>query len=276
MAAPKTPAPATGPVAAPLDINALLANVPTGGGTGTVDYLGLPANTADPRAIFAQDEAAKAQWDQGQSAAAYANGAQMLPVLQNWTPDQIDTVQRRMVSAGLVDQNYRKGVWDDTSQKAFIQVLGLANNMGRPWQDALTKYETGSPMVWDPKTGSFIQGTPGTARTRTPVITNFTNPDDLATTAQAVATAKLGRSFTPQELQKFIAAYHGTEKAASDAQTNSQDFTSPASLQTAATTFAQQTDPTAYNAEQFLPLVQKMNDLLAGPSLPGATKPMSA
>lgn len=277
-AKPATSAPAKTPGPAPpaLDIQGMINNIPTGAGAGTTDYLGLPANTADPRAVLAQDAAARAQWNAGQPAPAYANGSQMLPVLQQWTPEDIDNVQRRLIGAGLLDKDYLKGVWDAPSQSAFAQVLGLANNMGRPWQDALTQYEQGSPMVWDPKTGSFVQGTPGTARTRTPVITNYTSPDDLATTAQGVATAKLGRAFTPQELQKFISAYHGTEKGASDAQTNSQDYTSPASMTTAATTFAQQADPTAYNAEQFLPLVQKMNDLLAGPSLPGATKPMSA
>ena len=147
-------------------------------------------------------------------------------------------------------------MWDAPSQSAFGQVLGLANNSGTTWHTALANYQNGTPMQWDAKTGTYVRGTPGTARTKAPVVTNFTSPDDLAITAQGVATAKLGRSFSPQELQKFIAAYHGTEQSATAASAAGQSFTAPATAANAATTFAEQADPTAYNAEQFLPLVQ--------------------
>lgn len=273
MADPKKPAPA--PAQGGIDIAALMAQASQMGGAGTTDYLGMPANTGDPTSILAADKAAQDQWAKGIGAPAYANGAQYLPVLQSWTPQDIKTVQHRLINAGLLDQDYRDGVWDKASQDAFGQVLALANNMGHPWQDALTSFESSTPMQWDPKTGTYVKGAVGTARTKAPVVTNFTSPDDLATTAQGVATAKLGRSFTPQELQKFIAAYHGTEQSATAASAAGQSFTAPATVENAATTFAQQTDPTAYNAEQFLPLVQKMNDLLSGPNVQ-TTKPMGA
>jgi hypothetical protein len=138
----------------------------------------------------------------------------------------------------------------------------------------MVSYESATPMQWDPKTGTYVAGTRGTGRTRAPVVTRFTSPDDLATTAQEVATAKLGRSFTPEELQRFIGAYHNTESAASQAAAGGS-YTAPSSPDVAAASFAQQADPDAYNAEQFLPLVQKMNDLLAGPTL-ATTKPMEA
>lgn len=279
MADPKKPAaPTPTPTAAPggFDLQAALASLQGLGATGTADYLGMPANTASPQAVIAADQGAQQQWAQGKPAAAYANGSQYLPVIQSWTAQDIATVQQRMVSSGLLSNtDFRAGVWDTASQRAFGEVLGVANNMGRPWQDALAQYESGTPMQWDPKTGTYVRGTAGTARTKAPVVTNFTSPDDLATTAQEVATNKLGRSFSPEELQKFIAAYHGTEQAATAASAAGQSFTAPANVTNAATTFAQQTDPTAYNAEQFLPLVDKMNQLLSGPNLQ-TTKPMSA
>lgn len=281
MADPKKPAPT--PPAGGIDIQALIAQAQQMGGAGTQDFLGLTANTADTSAVVAADQAAQTQWAQGKTAPAYANGSQYLPVIQSWSPQDIATVQGRMVNTGLLaNTDYRAGVWDQASQRAFGEVLGVANNMGRPWQDALQSYESGTAMMWDSKTNSYVKATPGTARTNAHVVTNFTSPDDLATTAQEVATAKLGRSFTPQELQKFIAAYHGTEQKATADQAAASatgvaggSFTAPATIQNAATAFAQQTDPTAYNAEQFLPLVQKMNDLLSGPNLQ-TTKPMSA
>lgn len=275
--APKTPPPPAQPA---VDINSILASLPTGSGAGTLDFVGLPANTSDPTAIINADQAAQAQWAQGRPAPAYANGAQMLPVIQSWSPEDIDNVQRRMIQAGLLDSDFRAGVWDQTSQQAFGQVLALANNMGQPWQNALAQYESGTPMQWDAKTGTYVAGTKGTARTNSPVITRFTSPDDLAATAQEVAQSKLGRSFTPDELSKFVAAYHGTEStvaanASAASGVGGGSYTQASSPDVAADVFAKQTDPNAYNAEQFLPLVQKMNDLLAGPNLPGLTKPMA-
>lgn len=252
-----------------------------GGSSGTADYLGMPANTADARGVITADQGAQQLWAQGKPAAAYANGAQYLPVIQSWSAQDIASLQQRMVNTGLMaNTDFRAGVWDTASQRAFTEVLGVANNMGRPWQDALQSYESGTAMVWDSKTNSYVKATPGTARTNAPVVTRFTSPDDLASTAQEVATSKLGRSFTPEELQKFIAAYHGTEQSTAQQQAavsgvTGGSFTDTASPQVAAENFAKQADPTAYNAEQFLPLVQKMNDLLAGPNL-ATTKPMQA
>lgn len=273
-----TTPPAPGPAApGTLDINALMAMArQTGASAGTTDFVGMPANAPDSSAVVMADQAAQQQWQQGKNAPAYANGSQYLPVIQSWTPQDIATVQQRMVNSGLLSNtDFRGGVWDTASQRAFAEVLGVANNMGRPWQDALGAYESGNAMTWDSKTNSYIKATPGTARTNSHVITSFTNPDDLATTAQETARAKLGRSFSPQELQKFIAAYHGTEKAATTAQSAGQDFTNPASMTTAASTFAQQTDPTAFAGEQYMAMASHFKDLLAGPGL-ATTKPMQA
>lgn len=209
----------------------------------------------------------------------YGEGSQLLPVLSNATPQDIEKLQQRLIDAGLLDTDYRRGVWDPPSQQAFTQVLGLANASGTAWQDALKNYEDGTPMTWDAKTNSYVKGTAGTARTRAPLVTRYTNPDDLATAAQEVATSKLGRSFTPEELQRFVNAYHSTEgssqASAHGAGASGGGYTDAPSVQTAADTFAKQADPTAYNAEQFLPLVEKMNEMLSGPGF-DTTRPMEA
>lgn len=274
-----TPTPAAKPDTGAA-IQSLLAQLQQGGaGAGTADFLGLPSNTADPSGAIAADQAAQQQWAQGRRAPAYANGSQYLPVYQSWTPQDIAAVQTRLVNAGLLaNTDFRAGVWDSESQKAFGEVLGVANNMGAPWQDALTQYESGTPMVWDPKSGTYVKGTAGTARTKAPVATRFTNPDDIATTAQEIATAKLGRTFNPEELQRFVAAYHGMESGESAGQAaagSGGGFTAAPSIQTAADTFAQQADPTAYTGEKFLAMAQHLNDVIKGPQL-ATTKPMSA
>lgn len=261
-----------------LDVASLLASIPTSAGAGTADFIGLPSNTASPGALMALDEAAQAQWAQGNAAAAYGTGAQMMPVYQSWHYQDIDNLQRRLGAVGLLDKDYQRGAWDEASQRALQPILGLANNMGRPWQDALAQYETGTPMVYDQKTGTFNATKAGTSRTRSAITTAFTNPDDLATAANTVAQTKLGRSFTPDELQRFVRAYHDTEASATAAQNAAGaggSYTQAQSPGGAAESFAKQTDPTAYNAEQFLPLAQKMNEMLNTNPF-DTTKPMSA
>jgi hypothetical protein len=262
-----------------LDPTSLLNSIPSGGGAGTQDFIGLPVNTASPQQLQAVDEAAQSAWAQGQHAAAYGTGSQMMPIYQSWNHTDIDNLQRRMVAVGLLaNTDYRAGVWDAPSQKAFEEVLGMANNMGSPWQDAMAQFETGTPMMWDSRTNSYVRAGPGTSRTNSRVTTQFTNPDDLATTANGVAQAKLGRSFTPDELQRFIRAYHDQEAGASAAQADAAgggSYTQAPSADVAAATFAQQTDPTAYAAQKFLPYVQKMNDML-NTNPYNTTKPMQA
>jgi hypothetical protein len=246
----------------------------TQSGGGGKSFIGLPSQSTNLQGSLADVP-------QGQVAPRYYEGAQYLPVMLNSTPQEIATLQGRLVNAGLLaNTDFRGGVWDAPSQKAFMDVLGLANASGSDWQTALGQYEQGSPMTWDSKTNSYVKAGPGTSLTNAKVVTRFTAPDDLAAAAQEVATSRLGRSFTPDELQRFVRAYHGSEAGESAGQAAASGvsgggFTAAASPAVAADTFAKQTDPTAYNAEQFLPLVQKMNDLLAGPGL-ATTKPMSA
>jgi hypothetical protein len=263
------PQPAGGDALAALKAQILGGNT---GASGTTDYIGFPANTATLTGIGGSTTT--------HPQPLYAQGSQWLPVRENATPQDISQLQDQMVKAGLLTTDYRAGVWDAPSMQAFTQVLGAANAAGSTWQQALTNYTNGTPMVWDAKTNSYVKGTPGTAQTKAPLVTRYTNPDDLASVANEVATSKIGRMFTPDEMQRFVKAYHDTEATESAGQSSASGpggggYTAAASPQTAAATFAQQTDPTAYNAEQFLPLVQKMNDLLAGPHLQ-TTKPMSA
>lgn len=275
MAKPATPPPTPPGNDVAAQVKALGDKIKaSSGAVGTQTFLGLPAQTTDLTTTLAPNVPA------GASAPRYYQGAEWLPVMRNATPQEIDQLQRRLTGAGLLDKDYRQGVWDAPSQAAFGQVLELANASGTEWQQALASYENSTPMQWDAKTGTFVKGTAGTARTRAPVVARFTSPDDLAVTAQEVATSKLGRSFTSQELQKFISAYHGTESTEAAGATAASGvagggYTAAPSIQAAATTFAQQQDPTAYTGEQFLPLIDRMNQLLAGPNL-ATTKPMPA
>jgi hypothetical protein len=67
---------------------------------------------------------------QGQHGPRYFEGDDWSPA--NLPPDQIWSVQQRMIAAGLIPKGaeIRKGYWDDTTRQAYRQLLGEANGAG--------------------------------------------------------------------------------------------------------------------------------------------------
>jgi hypothetical protein len=61
----------------------------------------------------------------------------------NLPPDQIWSVQQRMIAAGLIPKGaeIRKGYWDDTTRQAYRQLLGEANGAGFSADQQLTVRE---------------------------------------------------------------------------------------------------------------------------------------
>jgi hypothetical protein len=118
------------------------------------------------------------------------------------TPQLVPQLQAQLVQAGLVDiKSIRIGVWDSTSQTAYRKVLGIANQMGIPAQDALQML-IGNPTL------KQLQGS------RAANVIQETNPLDIAATAQATAQKLLGRNLTDEELKPFVAQVQSQERTA--------------------------------------------------------------
>lgn len=84
------------------------------------------------------------------------------------------------------------------------------------------------------------------------------NPDDVKAVARKVSQDTLGREFTENELNKFVATFRSQEIGAQQAARSSSVVTDSPSAQTSAETFAQQVAPTEANAYKYLGYVNKL------------------
>lgn len=211
----------------------------------------------------------------------YYEGAEWWPVKTNMTPQAVRSLQTQLVQSGLLNgKDYTDGVWDPASREAFAEVLNMANNQGVEWPDALNHYMSGFPLEFDAASGTYKRKVPGESRTRAPLVTRFTNPNDLAATANEVALKRLGRRFSQEEMTKFVTSYQQSERGAAQQQYAAGDpaggggaYTDPMAVDTAANLAAEEADPVASMARNMLPLVQGVNEML-GEQFSEAANPM--
>lgn len=271
---PKTP-PAPSAVDQQLaDIQAQFAamkNAPT----SKLNYLGQPAGDATPIInpdIQTQGMASPggiARDAKGQPLPRYYAGAENWPAKTDMSPDQISKLQDQLVQAGQLDSGFQRGVWDDGSATALGKIMASANNTGSDWPTALQHFMDSEPMIIDKKTGLARKRLPGesaSGATRAPLSLRLSNPDDLASVANDAAMKRLGRTFTQEELNKFVTSYHsaetGTQTADYNAQAAGGSATATPTSATAANKFAEQVDPVAAQARNVLPLVASIDQFL--------------
>jgi hypothetical protein len=236
-------------------------------------FLGLPSgSTANETGAYMDVPTPAAP---GQKAPPiYRDGAQNMPLLSGWDPLKIGALQTQLVQAGVLDDDYLDGWWDPVSAKAFETILAEANDVGTPDYNVIINARINSqPMEIDPKTGIARRRTgTGTKNSqRAPLSLTLSNKDDLTATAQEVAQKRIGRTFTPDEINRFVSSYHAAEGANQRSQYGDQTPGGAggatmvnASAETAANTFAEQVDPVASQARNMLPMVKSISDLLNG------------
>lgn len=258
-------------------IDAALAKIGTGG--GKTGFIGLPGSSTANETGAYMDPSGPPPAAGLKYAPLYHDGAQNAPLMSNWDKVKISRLQARLVQAGLLDTDYRDGWWDKASSDAFTQVLSDANNMGQPdYEVALDGRINSLPMEIDPKTGLPRHKVGAGTSKRAPLSLTLSNSDDLASTANEIAQKRIGRTFSDDELKRFVASYHAAEAGAQRSQYADQGAggttEANASPDTAANTFAEQLDPVAAQARNMLPMVQGINDLLNGKGQVETTKPL--
>lgn len=228
----------------------------------TLNYIGLPGGTQVPEGGLQDPErVGKAQYYQGYS---------YMPQILNWSPVEKRRLQNRLVNSGLLQKDYRAGVWDEASAEAFTTILAMANQSGNDWETELINYAKQQPMEYDAKTGTMRRTTTGggSMAQRQKLVLRYSNPNDLATLANETAQKRLGRKLSQGELQKFVSSYNSMEadyqKAADAASTGGGTVVEPMQADTAADLAAQQADPVAYATRGILPAVDAINDMLRG------------
>ena len=249
-------------------INAALDQALGAGATASKDFLGMPSNSAINEPGSYRDPTQELP-EGVKHPPIYQPGAEYMPQLDNWDKVAISKLQARMVQAGLLDDDYRDGWWDDTSAAAFTHVLSDSNHIGNPdYNFALDSRINSLPLEIDPKTGLPRRKTGTGTSKRAPLSLTLSNSDNLAETANEVAQKRLGRTFTNDEMKRFVNSYHATESGAQTSEYNAQGgggtTEAPPTPDVAANTYAEQVDPVASQARNILPMVKSINDMLNG------------
>lgn len=157
--------------------------------------------------------------------------------------------QSAMQRAGLLSEgSYIPGFWDNDTQEAMSDLMGYANQQGMTWEDALAMILEQGGVGGDGGMGGMGGG--GLARIqRAPEWALNQLLDDAGT-------AYLGRNFTDQEKQQFIAAYRGLEDASREQGMESAE--------TIARAFAQRSDPVAFAANKAVDVYDTILQTLTG------------
>lgn len=162
----------------------------------------------------------------------YFEGDDLLP--STFPAEDIAALQRSLVQAGLLDDDFRLGVWDPVSVRAYRTLLEYANASGTTWNDALVRWQAATPFE-DPGAG------------RAPLTTRVTNPADLRALLRELSPAIMGARLRPEEEERFIAAYQaqerGTQQSAYDIAPTGGTVTDVANPQVAAEAFIRQEQP---------------------------------
>lgn len=172
----------------------------------------------------------------------------------------IFNIQRSLVSAGLMADEFRKGVWDDDTTAGFKEVLAYANRAGITWQQALEEYATAGEAIRAARPGP-----------KGPVfVARLSNPDDLRKVLKQAAFNVLGGKFFAPELEdEFVAKFQDTEykaqRAAFDAQVaGGGTVVDNASASTTAETTLEELDAAGVQAKRYADYGRVLEGLLDG------------
>lgn len=184
--------------------------------------------------------------------------------------------QLQLWNAGLFKptQTYVSGELDDNTQNAWRQLVDEAAKeetsvaeVLRSRTDAITK--AGGPDAYYKKQKGSQ---------RAPEVATLTNPIDVKYIADDVAKKRIGRSLTPEELDRFVSVYHGQEQAyasqryaAGTPGTAGGEATQAASLESASRAFAEGTHPVEAAAQKQVDAFQAVADMFTKPTGPGTT-----
>lgn len=248
-ATPAKPAAAPGGLQSVLD--AINAGAPPS--AGTVDTpVGVPKGYKTPAGVAPQYFAAD----------KFTPGS--------WTPETIAQLQMRMESAGLYvpgtepSKTGKLGWWDSTTDAtAYTNVLTNANSAGKDWasslDDLMSLAATQGPAIKRAKV----------AASRTPMVTQYTNPEDLKYVAQKTAQATMGMNLSDDDLTKFMQGFHGMEATQTSQAYQAGtpggaggSYTAAPNIDSAAAAFTQQQHPTETYAKKYVDAFNTFDTML--------------
>lgn len=179
----------------------------------------------------------------------YFDGDQWNPA--NLGVDELLNLQSALDAAGLYSGDYILGVWGPNDANAYERLLSAANASGEDDKTTLQRAVTNAKQ----KKG----------RERAPLTIKLTNPDDIKSIANKVASDLYGGNLPTEDLDAIVAGFQGLE---SGAQTAAYDMaggsggtvTAPPDVSTFAESQIRQTRPVEVAQQGF---VNALDDVLS-------------
>lgn len=132
-------------------------------------------------------------------------------ILRGMPPEKIAIIQQQMQVSGLLPDSFRTfGFVDDTTRRAFAEVLDMSNGRGASYATTLDSLEIGGKAALDEarrekarqSMASYIPN---------PRIYTSTDPEAVRQTAEAAFRQNLGRKPKPEELDRFVKTWQSME-----------------------------------------------------------------
>lgn len=142
-----------------------------------------------------------------------------------WTPERRARTQQMLVNAGLLDGEFRYGLWDEATADAYRDLLTVASQAGQTATEALLdiqrarKWARENGVDWRETVGLGDRSGEGAGRRVFPVPRY--DPPDPAAVAQVVGEmfrSRLGRRPTGEELQHWASTFMTLSREQHDAE----------------------------------------------------------
>lgn len=184
---------------------------------------------------------------------------------------ELETLQRRLWAGGFYPPGTDPtevplGTVDPWTEKAWLGLVDQAAKYKNAGRD-LTIWEIldeGANIRNESGLGGDASGSG-----RAPLVVELSNPEDLKYYAQKTAVGTLGRALRPDELERFVSSFHGSQRAA-QTQAYGQaggvggSVVSAPNPTTAAESFARQAAPVEAGAHDYVRVFDAFSKMLGG------------
>ena len=190
-------------------------------------------------------------------------------------PDSLAALQKRLYAGGFYPQGVDPnevvlGVHDEQTYAAYQKVVQRAAGFYAAGKEhTIDDVLDMAAGVWGQTGGTAGRGGGGGGGRagRQPLTVELTNPEDLQAVAQRTAVSTLGRALRPEELSRFVASFHASQRQEQTASYGAVEgggtVTGAPSAATAAESFARRAAPTEAGANDVVRVYGSLSRILA-------------
>lgn len=157
----------------------------------------------------------------------YFDGDDWLP--SSYSAVEIFQMQTALAKVGLLRGTWSGGYWDDSTRKAYRELLGMANARGSRNADTLLNemltqsQELGGALFTVDENGNVVMTRPGSQDQRAPLVTRTTDPAALRNVFRRSVIELLGEGWSEDQINGMVKSYNDMEVQRQTAAYNAQE-----------------------------------------------------